>query len=134
MIKMILLIPQNIFSELVKRFSEGGTFFMSLILICFISALFFLIFSFINFKKNPIRAKKMVELASEVSILGLVIGLLGSIIGMIQAFDTIEALGDMNLVQMGAGLKVSFLTALFGSITFIVPRIGIIVLKGLQKI
>ena len=28
-------------------------------------------------------------------------------------------------MNMGAGLKISFLTAVFGSVTFILPRIGI---------
>ena len=73
----------------------------------------------------------MINLTSEVSILGLVIGLLGSIIGLIEAFDTVEALENISV--MGSGLKVSFLTTLFGSITFILPRIGIIVLKGIKK-
>jgi len=35
--------------------------------------------------------------------------------------------------MMAAGLKIAFLTTVFGSITFILPRIGIIVLRVLQK-
>lgn len=133
--KVITLIQNTgFFGELSNRFSEGGPFFMSLILICLILAIVFLCFGFHTLKKNPLKSKKMIALASDVSILGLVIGLLASIIGMIQAFDTIEAVGDMSSANMGAGLKVSFLTTLFGTITFILPRIGIIILKGLQKV
>lgn len=122
---------RTIFTELANRFNEGGPFFMSLILICFILALVFLVLGFIHLKKNPQKSSKMIILTSEVSILGLVIGLLGSIIGLIEAFDTLESLENVSV--MGAGLKVSFLTTLFGSITFILPRIGIIVLKGIRK-
>ena len=77
----------------------------------------------------------MSNLASDVSILGLVIGFLGSIIGMIGAFDSIESLDSLtaNPVLFATGLKVSFLTTLFGLITFILPRIGIVILKLLQK-
>ncbi len=131
MTAIALVQNRSIFSELSNRFNEGGPFFMSLILICFILAITFLIIGFIYLKKNPKKSAKMTILTSEVSILGLVIGLLGSIIGLIEAFDTVEALENISV--MGSGLKVSFLTTLFGSITFILPRIGIIVLKGIKK-
>jgi biopolymer transport protein ExbB/TolQ len=75
----------------------------------------------------------MAKLASEVSILGLVISFLDSIIGMITAFDSIEAVGGINSGMLAGGLKVSFLTTLFGCITFIISRVGIIVLRALQK-
>ena len=75
----------------------------------------------------------MTSLASDVSILGLVFGFLGSTIGMITAFDTIGAIGDISQSMMAAGLKVAFLTTVFGCITFILPRIGIVILKALQK-
>lgn len=131
MTPIALIQNRSFFTELANRFNEGGPFFMTLILICFILALVFLVLGFIYLKKNPEKSSKMINLTSEVSILGLVIGLLGSIIGLIEAFDTLESLENVSL--MGAGLKVSFLTALFGSITFILPRIGIIVLKGIRK-
>jgi len=131
---ILLLQNTGFLGELLKRFNEGGPFFMTLILICLIIALVFLFFGFSTLKKNPPKSKKMIGLASDASILGLVIALLGSIIGLIEAFDAIDAIGNSSGAKMAGGLKVSFLTTLLGSITFIVPRIGIIVLKGLQKI
>lgn len=106
---------------------------MSLILICLLLTLAFVIIAFINLKRDLSKSKKMTGLASDVSILGLVIGFLGSIIGMIAAFDAVNAVGDISSGTMAAGLKVSFLTTVFGAITFILPRIGIIILKILQK-
>ncbi|TXG39327.1 MotA/TolQ/ExbB proton channel family protein [Seonamhaeicola maritimus] len=117
----------------VDRFNEGGPFFMSLILICLLLALLFLVLGFLSLNKSPDKSKKMVRLASDTSILGLVFGLLGSIIGMIQAFDAIDALGDVSQGMMAGGLKVALLTTVFGAITFILPRIGIIILKALHK-
>ncbi|TBN17448.1 MotA/TolQ/ExbB proton channel family protein [Hyunsoonleella pacifica] len=124
------VISLNVFGD---RFMEGGPFFMSLILICLLLALIFVVMGFINLKKDVSKSKKMTSLASDVSILGLVFGFLGSIIGMITAFDTIECIGDVSHGMMAAGLKVSFLTTVFGAVTFILPRIGIIILKVLQK-
>lgn len=120
----------NVFAD---RFNEGGPLFMSLILICLLLALFFVVMGFVNLKKDVLKSKKMTSLASDVSLLGLVFGFLGSIIGMITAFDAIESIGDVSAGMMAGGLKVSFLTTVFGAITFIIPRIGIIVLKSLQK-
>lgn len=117
----------------VDRFIEGGPLFMSMILICLLLSIFFLIQGFLNVKKDLERSNKMVSLASDASLLGLVIGFLGSIIGMITAFDAIEAIGEISTAKMAGGLKVAFLTTVFGAVTFILPRIGIIVLKYMKK-
>lgn len=120
-------------NPLADRFNEGGPFFMSLILICLLAAVLFLVLGFLNLKKNLEKSKKMTRLASDVSLLGLVFGFLGSTIGMITAFDAIESVGDISTGMMAGGLKVAFLTTVFGCVTFILPRIGIIVLRGVQK-
>lgn len=133
MVLAILLRNRSFMGVLTDRFNEGGAFFMSLILLCLLLALAFLIYGFFNLKVNSHTLNKMIVLSSEISVLGLVIGLLGSVIGLIEAFDTIQSLDNISQDKMGSGLKRSFLTTLFGSITFIIPRTGIIVLKGLKK-
>ncbi|MFV9551256.1 MotA/TolQ/ExbB proton channel family protein [Algibacter sp. PT7-4] len=127
---MFSVISMNVF---VDRFMEGGPLFMSLILICLLLALYFVFMGFVNINKDVEKSKKMIGLASDVSILGLVFGFLGSIIGMIGAFDAIESISDVSAGVMAGGLKVSFLTTVFGAVTFILPRIGIIILKTLYK-
>jgi len=120
-------------NPLVDRFNEGGPLFMSLILICLLLSLGFLIFGFVNLKKNNLFSKKMILLATDSSLLGLVLGFLGSVIGLIAAFDSIEALGNPDPEIFAGGLKISLLTAVFGLFTFVVSRIGILVLRGLHK-
>lgn len=122
---MILL---NVFTQ---RFNEGGPVIMSLILICLILALIFLVLGFRNKIKNPDKTKKMLILTMDVSLLGLVIGFLGAVLGLIEAFDTLESLHNTDM--MASGLKVSFLTTVFGAFTFIVSRIGILILRASQK-
>jgi biopolymer transport protein ExbB/TolQ len=61
--------------------------------------------------------------------LGLVTGFLGSVFGLISAFDSIEAMGNPNPEVFAAGLKVSLLTATFGLISFVIARIGILFLR-----
>lgn len=117
----------------VDRFIEGGPFFMSLILISLLLSLVFLIRGFTYVNKNPKISKKMLRLVNDTSLLGLVLGFLGSIIGLIGAFDAIEGLDKINSAMLAGGLKISFLTTVFGSLVFIISRIGILVLRSMIK-
>lgn len=51
------------------------------------------------------------------------LGFMGTVIGMIQAFDQIEAVGDMSPTVVAGGIKVALLTTVFGLITAIILQI-----------
>jgi hypothetical protein len=122
-----------ILNPLVDRFNEGGPFFMSLILICLVLAMLCIIRGFLSLSKNEAQSKKMTRLAADAGLLGLVFGFLGSIIGLITAFDAIEGSDAMSSGLMASGLKISLLTTLFGSFVFIISRIGVMLLKWMHK-
>jgi divalent metal cation (Fe/Co/Zn/Cd) transporter len=134
MIYLNLMTSQNIFSTVVERFNEGGFVIMSLILICFILAMLFLVLAFKKLTSNPLQSNKMKSLVVEFSLLGLVIGFFGSILGLITAFDAIGGVGNISTEIFAGGLKVSFLSTLFGTLTFIISRIGVLTLTWKQKI
>ena len=48
---------------------------------------------------------------------------MGAVIGMIQAFDKIEAAGDMQPSLVAGGIKVALLTTVFGLIVAIILQI-----------
>ncbi|MCQ2277945.1 MAG: MotA/TolQ/ExbB proton channel family protein [Bacteroidales bacterium] len=50
-------------------------------------------------------------------------GFLGTVIGMVQAFDDIEAAGDISPTVVAGGMKVALLTTVFGLIVAIVLQI-----------
>ena len=106
---------------------------MSLILICLLLSIFFLVRGFLSIKANGELSQKMLKLTVDSSLLGLVLGFLGSIIGLITAFDSIEAMGSPDPAIFAGGLKVSLLTATFGLFSFVIARIGILILRGLNK-
>tara|TARA_B100000809_G_C14911326_1_gene449931 strand:- start:157 stop:585 length:429 start_codon:yes stop_codon:yes gene_type:complete len=120
------LFTQSIVTNL---FVDGGPLFMTLILLCLLASLFFIIIGFSKTKSAIPSAKKMISLAVDSSLLGLVIGFLGSVLGLISAFDSVEALGNPDPAVFAGGLKVSLLTATFGLFTFVVARIGITILR-----
>jgi hypothetical protein len=130
MIMNITIRSTGFWSEIAKRFNEGGPIIMTLILVCLILSVVFITKAFLGQSSNDEQSKKMLRLAADVGLLGLVIGFFGSILGLIQAFDTFEGVaGSMSPELLAGGLKVSFLTVLFGTITFIISRIGILIYK-----
>jgi len=51
------------------------------------------------------------------------LGFMGTVIGMIQAFDNIEAAGDISPTIVAGGIKVALLTTVFGLIVAIILQI-----------
>lgn len=51
------------------------------------------------------------------------LGFLGTVIGMIQAFDKIQAAGDISPTVVAGGIKVALLTTVFGLIVAIILQI-----------
>lgn len=51
------------------------------------------------------------------------LGFLGTVIGMIQAFDRIEAVGDISPTVVAGGIKVALLTTVFGLIVAIILQL-----------
>ncbi len=51
------------------------------------------------------------------------LGFMGTVIGMIQAFDKIEVVGDLSPSVVAGGIKVALLTTVFGLITAIILQI-----------
>ena len=51
------------------------------------------------------------------------LGFMGTVIGMIQAFDMIEKAGDINPTVVASGIKVALLTTVFGLIVAIILQV-----------
>ncbi|HIC32365.1 MAG TPA: hypothetical protein EYO76_10655 [Flavobacteriaceae bacterium] len=126
----------TIFSQpllMANLFSEGGPLFMTLILLALLASIFFVIRGFMSLKSNKEQTNKMLKLAVDSSLLALVVGFLGSVIGLIQAFDSVEAMGNAEPAMFAGGLKVSLLTAAFGLLSFVISRLGILLLRLSNK-
>ena len=51
------------------------------------------------------------------------LGFMGTVIGMIEAFNRIEAVGDLSPAVVAGGIKVALLTTVFGLVTAIILQI-----------
>lgn len=120
-------------TTLINRFMEGGAFFMSLILICLLISIYFTAKSFLNIKSNVEISRKMLKHISDSGALGLALGAMGAFLGLISAFDVLEATGAAEPGIIAGGLKVALLSPLFGLLTFSVSKLAILILRILQK-
>lgn len=111
------------------RLDEGGPLFMYTTLFILIAMIALLIRGFLK----PTTRPKTITLVSSMSLFVLVWGFLGQMIGLITAFDAIEAAGDISPSMLAGGLKIAILSPLFGMIAFLIARIGIIILNILKK-
>ena len=120
-------------TTLFNRFMEGGALFMSLVLICLLISIYFTIKSILNIKTNIEISKKMLKHIKDSGSLGLTLGVMGAFIGLITAFDVLEATGEANPSIIAGGLKVALLSPLFGLFTFAVSKLSILILRIVQK-
>ena len=116
---------KNIF---LQRFAEGGVF-MYFVLFSLLLAIFFTVRAFLSKKSDTVTSKKMIGLATDASLLALVFGCLGSVLGIITLFDMLEAIGDARPDLVAAGIKVSLMTITFGLLSFVIARAGILIYK-----
>ena len=71
---------------------------------------------------------QMARLENNMTWIGLFIalapsfGFLGTVVGMVQAFDDIEVAGDISPTVVAGGMKVALLTTIFGLIVAIIPH------------
>jgi biopolymer transport protein ExbB/TolQ len=132
-LRIMAIITGLIGTTLFNRFLEGGALFMSLVLICLLISIYFLVKSLLNIKTNIEISKKMLKHISDSGTLGLALGVTGAFIGLITAFDVLEATGEANPSIIAGGLKVALLSPLFGLFTFSVSKLAILILRIIQK-
>tara|TARA_B100000212_G_scaffold311722_1_gene263609 strand:- start:260 stop:649 length:390 start_codon:yes stop_codon:yes gene_type:complete len=125
---------QTIFEiTLFDRFLEGGVLFMSLILICLLMSIFFTIKSILKINSDKETSKKILKHISDSGTLGLALGVMGAFLGLVSAFDVLEASGAAEPSIIAGGLKVALLSPLFGLFTFSVSKLAILILRIIQK-
>ena len=69
------------------------------------------------------QLEKNVSWISLFIALAPMLGFMGTVIGMIQAFDKIEAAGDMQPSLVAGGIKVALLTTVFGLVVAIILQV-----------
>ena len=77
-LRIMAIITGLIGTTLINRFLEGGALFMSLILICLLISIYFIVKSTLNIKTNNDISKKMLKHINDSGILAMILGFLGA--------------------------------------------------------
>ena len=112
-------------STFFQRLSEGGPFFTYPILILLIVSVLLTVLALIK----PEMRKKLRELIGSLGLFALVWGILGQIMGLIEAFDAIGMVEGVSIGILANGLKTTFLAPLFGLIVFLLTKLAAAVIR-----
>lgn len=106
-------------------FNDGGPVFTYTIFLLLIV----IIALFVKAILEKDYGKKTRSILASVGWLVLAWGYLGRTFGLIMAFDKIAAAGEIAPQHLAGGLKMAIIGPLLGIITFILARLGILVLQ-----
>lgn len=79
------------------------------------------------------NSKKTIALISSLGWFAIAWGFLGRTLGLIDAFDAIQASGDLTPSMISDGIKMALLGPLVGVVTFIIARVCMIILIAREK-
>lgn len=104
--------------EFGNKIAAGGPVFMTVLFVIIVGILLLLGFAFLG-KKD---VKMMSVLIGHLSLFALIWGFFGSTLGLIEAFDAIEAIDKVSSPMVASGLKIALLSTLGGCFTFLIGR------------
>jgi hypothetical protein len=106
-----------------ELFYMGGTLFMSIltaILIIMVAWAIYHSLPFLTGKNYDLTQTRMrIRHIRTIGLFGLMFGISGNLIGLFQAFDAIEQMGDVSPALLMGGLKVSMITTFYGIFIFL---------------
>ena len=88
---------------------EGGVIFMSILTLLLVGVL--------------VSAKKYKDKVKPIGVLAFAIGLLSGLIRLLSIFDLVEAAGDISPSLLAGGIKMIFITMIYGLIILIISLV-----------
>lgn len=79
------------------------------------------------------NSEKTIALISSLGWFAIAWGFLGRTLGLIDAFDAIQASGELTPSMISDGIKMALVGPLVGVITFIIARVCMIILIAREK-
>ncbi|MDT8400527.1 MAG: hypothetical protein RQ743_02440 [Bacteroidales bacterium] len=116
-------------NQIIDKLNEGGPFFTYPMILMLIAIIGLFIWGLLQKGYN----QKVISLLISFGWFTLAWAFLGHTIGLITAFDSIGAHGELAPKYLAGGLKIALLNLLFGAVLFLFARLGIIILVLVQK-
>jgi biopolymer transport protein ExbB/TolQ len=115
------------FKVMFDLFYMGGPLFMGILTLLLFFILGLSVFNLFlvlkkEYKELPAFKKKL-KYIRNLGLLAIIIGFLGQMIGLFDAFNAIEAAGDISTSILAGGLKVSMVTPIWGTLIYLISYI-----------
>lgn len=103
--------------NIIELHIEGGILFMGILSILLIGVLATGIMSFIK------KDNYWLSVCQEVGLFALVWGIFGQVLGLFDAFQAIEMIGEVSQALLAGGLKISSYTTIYGFLIFLISKL-----------
>ncbi len=105
-----------------ELFYMGGPLFMGIISLIGVAMLAVAAYNGLQVLKSQTTdaTYRKIRYVREIGLFALVVGMLGTLIGLYSAFVYIEQEGGVSSGMMAGGLKVAMITTLYGMVIFII--------------
>jgi hypothetical protein len=107
---------------MMELYYMGGPLFMGILTLILIAMLAVSIINGLPVLKNESKTDNdriKISYIKSVGLFALIIGILGQLIGLYQAFMGIEAMGSVSSTMLAGGLKISMITTLYGFLIYV---------------
>ncbi len=105
-------------------FIMGGALFMSILtilLVIIVAVSIYYAIAIANGKaKEKVNFKHQLKYIKSLGLFTMITGILGQLIGLMDAFRAIEQMGDISPGILAGGLKISLITTLTGIIFYLI--------------
>lgn len=111
--------------------NEGGPFFMGILSLIGAGMIALSIFNTYSiFKKSENKkASAKITQVREIGLLALIMGILGTTINLLGAFQAIEAASDVSMSVLAGGLKYATYTLIYGMAIYVLSLMVSITLR-----
>jgi hypothetical protein len=108
-------------------FYMGGTLFMGILTLLLVVIVAVAVYFFISIATgkagDKVNFRHQLTYVKSLGLFTMITGILGQLIGLLQAFKAIEQAGDVSPALLAGGLKVSMITTLYGVFIYLLSII-----------
>jgi len=101
---------------------DGGIEFMSVLFLLLVGVIVSSVLAFKNREEHG-KADRWLKISQDIALFALVFGILGQFVGLMAAFQAIEAAGNIPQGVLAGGLKISSYVTIYGLFIFLLARL-----------
>ena len=113
----------------------GGTLFMSILSISFTIIIGVTILNILRITKGKYAEHQKLNIGDigAIGTFAIIWGIFGQSIGLFSALQALEAAADISPQMIYGGIKVSFITTLYGTFIFLISKLIVIVMNNWSR-